>query len=172
MGFEVITGPNQLVTAVSTTGTVLQTIYNETTSLIISTLTMAGNLTSIPIKTDGVQILTATITPLSTTNKLLIRAVVPVCNSAAVNMVTGLFQDLTTSALAATVTANIANGISNASIVFNMTAATTGPTVFKLNVANLTGSVSTWTVNGNANPIATTLGGSMRATLVIEEIKV
>lgn len=154
-----------------TTGFVLQTVYNETTSLIASNTAMAGNFTSVPIKTDGIQIITATITPISTTNKLMITAVAPVGNSAAANMVMALFQDATTSALAATVFGNIANGLSNATIVYNMISATTGPTVFKLNVMNLSTIAVTWAVNGIPNPPTQYLGGAMRATLVIQETK-
>jgi len=157
--------------AVGTTGFVLQTIYNETTSLIASNLARAGNNTSVPIKTDGLQILSATITPASTSNNLLIRAVAPVCNSAAVNMITALFQDTTTSALAATVTAGSGNFVSNAVLVYEMVAATTGPTTFKINVTNFTNVASTWTVNGFSNPPTQALGGSLRATLVIQEIR-
>lgn len=157
-----------------TTGFVLQTVYNETTSLIASNAAMAGNFTSAPIKTDGIQIVTATITPVSTTNKLLIRAIIPMGNSAAVNMLAALFQDTTTSALAATITGCPANLISNASIVYNMVSGTTGPTTFKINVANLSTVGSTWAVNGIPNQGGAPLqflGGTLRATLAIQETK-
>lgn len=156
------------------TGAVLQTVYNETTALIASNAAMAGSFTSAPVKTDGVQIISATITPASTTNNLLIRALIPMANSAAVNTLAALFQDTTTTALAATFTLSVANGISNAGIVYNMVAGTAGPTTFKINVANFSTVSSTWAVNGSPNIAGAPLqflGTTLRATLVIQESK-
>jgi hypothetical protein len=155
-----------------TTGFVLQTVYNQTTTLIAQTSTMQGNFTSVPIKTDGFQILTATITPFATTNNLLVRAVAPMSSSSGNNIIMALYQDTTTSALAATITFGVAGGINSGSIVHNLTANTTGPTTFKLNVMNFSTIVATWVVNGSANPNSQFLGGALRATLVIQETKV
>lgn len=155
-----------------TTGFVLQTIYNDTTSLIASNSAMAGSGTaSVPTNTDGVQILSATITPISTTNSLLIRAIVPLSNSASVNMITALFQDSTATALVSTISGAPAQVLSNASLVFRKVAATTGPTIFALRVMNFTTIGSTWAVNGFSNPVGTALASNLRATIVIQETK-
>jgi hypothetical protein len=141
---------------------------------VSSTLAMAGNNTSVPVKTDGLQILSASITPFAATNKLLVRCVLPVCpniGAAAANTVVALFQDTTTAAVAAIITGSgAANVITDASLVVNLTANTTGPTTFKLNVANLSATSVTWVVNGNS--VGTALGGAMRASIVIQETKV
>ena len=158
-----------------TTGFVLQTVYNQTTTLIVQTSTMQGNFTSVPIKTDGFQILTATITPFAATNNLLVRAVAPMSSSTGQQVIMALYQDITTAALAATISFGTAGTINNGSIVHNLVANTTGPTTFKLNVMNFSTTVTTWAVNGSANTngaSAQFLGGALRATLVIQETKV
>lgn len=154
-----------------TTGFVLQTVYNETTSFIIGNAQMQGNQTSIPVKTDGIQIVTATITPSSTTNKLLVRALVPMTQSSANNTIVALFQDTTTAALAAAPGGNDPVKMFTASLAYNLTAGTTGPTTFKINVMNISTFAASWAVNGIVNPQIAFLGGSLRATLVIQETK-
>src|ERR1700690_3973096 len=128
MGFEFITGPNFIVppssvaAATAAVGYMLQTQYTETTSFITGTSTMAGGFDTVPIKTDGTQILSLSITPKSTGNSLLITSLVPVSNSAAVTMWMGLFQDLTTSALAAMpIGIAVGNAIVATEIIYQLT---------------------------------------------------
>jgi hypothetical protein len=156
-----------------TTGFVLQTQYTETTTFLAFTTTMAGVLDSIPVKTDGTQILSVSITPNATANTLLVQALAPVTNSAVNAMWVALFQDTTTSALVAqNFFVAVANGVVPAGLTFRLTAGTTGPTTFKINVGNFTGVTTTWALNGIANPATRRLGGASRATLTVQETKV
>lgn len=153
-----------------TTGFVLQTVYNSTSAYIASNTAMAGNFTSIPIKTDGIQIITATITPAATANKLLIQAVIPASHSATNGIIAALLQDTTTNALAANWIAMPQNTLGNLIVNYSTAAGTTGPTVFKINVMNFSAVAVTWAVNGQANG-TTLLGGTVRSSLTIQETK-
>src|ERR1700690_1073142 len=151
MGFEFITGPNFIVppssvaAATAAVGYMLQTQYTETTSFITGTSTMAGGFDTVPIKTDGTQIISLSITPKSTGNNLLITALIPVANTGVVTMWIALFQDLTTSALAAMpFSINASNSIVPTGLSYQLTAGTTGPTTFKINVGNFNTVTSTW----------------------------
>jgi len=75
MGFEYITGPNLSVgtlTAAVPSGVMLQSQYAETTAFIVATSSMAGAADTVPIKTDGTEIVTVNITPNAVSNNLLI----------------------------------------------------------------------------------------------------
>jgi hypothetical protein len=197
MGFDAVIGPNWIVptapagnssnqvadtafvqtaaasaVAAGTSGFVLQIQYAENTSLITSTTTMAGAVDTIPVKTDGTSIVSVTITPASTGNKLLVQGLACASNTGGnVNMWMALFQDTTTSALAAIGFAPASqNFLTDVPINFNFVAGTTSPTTISMRIGNFNGNVTTWTVNGIANTPARRLGGAMRATLLVQEI--
>jgi len=154
--------------AAGTTGMVLQIQYAENTSLIVSSTTMAGGVDTIPIKTDGTTIVTTSITPRAISNQLLISSVVPMANGAGANLWMGLFQDTTTSALAALPCGNGTNEVAHGMLLFQMAANTIGPTTLKILVGNFTTNNFTFTINGAVQ--SRRLGGASRATLVVQEI--
>lgn len=63
------------------TGTVLQTVYAEDATYRTATGRMPASFTSAPLVTEGTEILTKTITPSSTSNKILMRCCIPIASS-------------------------------------------------------------------------------------------
>ena len=147
-------------------GAIVQSVYAEyTTNAALTTQIPIDD--TIPQITEGTEILTASITPISATNKLRIRYQGVCTASTQSHVATALFQDSTANALAAR--AQYIAGADHthmATIEYEMTAGTTSSTTFRIRV----GANSAVTVRLNGLSTARTLGGAQRATLVIEEI--
>ncbi len=104
---------------------------------------------TIPQKTEGGEVLTLSITPKATANRLLIHATVLLSHSAVTTVTAALFQDTTADALAASnCSIFTAGGTGHATFFYEMAAGTTSSTTFKLRVGGNTGSTTTW--NGSA----------------------
>ncbi len=104
---------------------------------------------TIPQKTEGGEVLTLSITPKATANRLLIHATVLLAHSAVTTVTAALFQDTTADALAASnCSIFTAGGTGHATFFYEMAAGTTSSTTFKLRVGGNTGSTTTW--NGSA----------------------
>ena len=123
---------------------------------------------SIPQSSEGDQYLSQAITPLSTSNILVIEVVINTSVDIAATQSMGLFQDSTAGALAAVAetTAN-ASEIVNLKLTHTMTAGTTSATTFKVRAGNSLGGIQTTTLNGIA--AARRFGGVMSSTLKITE---
>jgi hypothetical protein len=62
-----------------------------------------------------------------------------------------------------------AGNVADVAMTMEVVAGSTSPVAFSVNVGNFTGSSSTWAINGTNT--AARLGGSMRWTITVAEIK-
>jgi len=123
---------------------------------------------TIPLNTQGFEVLTAAITPKATGNRLRIEARVFHSASSTGRVGLGLFQDSTAGALKFDQDYHPENGVIREFALFHeMAAGTTSETTFKIRVGPFTS--TTLYINGNAS--TRLFGGVMAATLTITEIK-
>jgi hypothetical protein len=130
-------------------GAVVQVVTAKSTAVATGTTIIPYDDT-IPQNTEGDQYMTLAITPRSTTNILVIEAVVHMANSAASQrFIAALFQDTTANALAVGNTTEVtANVIDPVTVFHSMVAGTTSSTTFKIRAgANAAG---TTTFNGDS----------------------
>lgn len=137
----------QLVTASSTSAT--------------KTSTTAPYDDTIPQNTEGGEMLTVTITPISPTSTLLIEW--NAFGFGEIQWVSALFQDTTAGALAAI--AQGQNTMQGNSFRHVMTSGTTSATTFKIRV----GTSSTFSLNSSANTPTRVYGGVSTAWLSVKE---
>jgi hypothetical protein len=152
----------------ATAGQVIQVVDARTSTYASSATTIPIDDT-IPQNTEGFEIITASITPSSASNKLIIiPSIFATSSTAGAIIVCALFQDSTASALTAKAVTAGAGGwmIMNTYIHF-MTAGTTSATTFKIRAG---GHVGTTYVNGNTT--TRMLGGVENCSLTILEVKV
>jgi len=127
----------------STSG-VTQTAYSQLITSGTSSATIPYD-TSVPQQTEGVEILTCSITPASATSNLLITVRTFVSETVNTgNRITGaLFRDSTTNAIASSMAPNNETAISAGEIVLQIRVPSnsTAPTTFKLRVGNDIGDV-------------------------------
>lgn len=150
-------------------GSVVQVIYSVVTAYTTGTTIIPWDDT-IPQNTEGTEFITASITPKSATNKLLIQFSGPCSTSAAAWIGAAMFQDATAGALSAT-SVYMATGAGAAQINLNyqMTAGTTSSTTFKIRVGPAV--AATVAING-ASTVGRVYGGVWPTTLTITEIAV
>ena len=123
--------------------------------------------TSIPQKTEGVEVMTLAITPTHASNKLVIEAVVNMDNTNGEMYCVALFQDTTADALACSCTSS---GAFNRNITLRhyMTTGTTSSTTFKIRIGGNTGA----TVIFNGDSSGAVYGGTLQSSITISEIRV
>jgi len=147
-------------------GEFIQQIYAETAT-VTTVNTEFGYDNTIPEQTEGIEILTVTITPTNASNYLLIAFDFNggLGTGASNHLAAALFQDATTNAIYATKTQSAVNTIHELSGRYRMTAATTSATTFKLRASN-----SQFYLNGDVfgNRI---YGGVSKCTITVTEIK-
>lgn len=138
-----------------------------TTSATGSTTSSIPVDDSIPQKTEGTELMTATITPTVDDSLLVITAYIPIVNASTGSAVAALFQDSTTNALRAAHENTIASTKVTGTIVLRheMTSGTTSSTTFKVRIGCSTGTLT-------AGDIGAFGGVDMPAYLSIEEIAV
>jgi hypothetical protein len=158
---------NKLKRATVTTGKVLQ-VVNTTSSAVATNTTAMPYDDTIPQNTEGAELMTATITPSNSSNKLRIDVTV-FCASSFGDMVVALFQDSTANALAAGGhdIINRANAMIEISFSHYMTAGTTSATTFKVR-GGQSNAGSTFTFNGDNG--ARLFGGVMSSSITVTEI--
>jgi hypothetical protein len=146
---------------------IVQRATANTTSSLSGTTTIPLDNT-IPQNTEGDQVLTVSITPKSTTNKLVINFSAFGTASAAITLVAALFQDSTANALYTT-TWNYRSGASGEMnglhLRYEMAAGTTSSTTFKVRVG-ATGA-ATWYINQTTS--GSLFSTAKQALLTIEE---
>lgn len=148
-------------------GAVVQVVNTQTGAAATGTTTIPIDDT-IPQNTEGDEYMTLSVTPTSATNKLRIDVTCVVSSSATGQwMTTGLFQDSSANAVAAT-TEYVATGTATTVMTFShyMTAGTTSATTFKVRAGGASGGTTTF--NGNIG--ARLLGGVMASSITIAEI--
>jgi hypothetical protein len=159
-----------LAAGTSPTGAAVGASYAEMVSYMTTTATMAGAADSIPQQTDGVEVLTVSITPKASTNKLRIQAVMPWTAFQTFGVWFALFRDSTAAAIAATmVHAPSADTMAIANIIIEISAGSTSPTTFKLRYGSLNGVTQSVYVNGNST--GRKMGGASHVTINVLEIK-
>lgn len=122
---------------------------------------------TIPQNTEGTQFYSVSITPTSSTNKLLIFANLFLYPSTSVNAVAALFQDSTASAIATSNPAYLGGGTwEMLHILHSMTAGTTSATTFKLRAGPATAA----TVYANGNNSGRLFGGTCRSGILVAEV--
>jgi hypothetical protein len=145
-------------------------VYAENTTWTTGSAAMAAAATTVPQNTDGTQLLSAAITPTLTTSKLLIRINGSVTSSGTPNLWVSLFQGAAASAIASAVIGiSAASTQEDVALTMEVTAGGTSAITFSVRIGNFNGASSTWAINGNTS--GSLLGGSMRWTMTIEEIK-
>lgn len=169
------TAGNVILTLPSTAGTldrtnragnilqVVETSYT-TSSSTVSAIPLDS---TIPQNTEGTEILSASITPASSSNKLLIEVSLPFIDADAARAIcVALFQDSTANALAGGITVIAANNYSEAvSFTHYMTAGTASSTTFKVRYGPNAGTAY---INQRAG--GETYGNICAARLIITEI--
>lgn len=126
---------------------------------------------TIPQNTEGVEVITASITPTSATNRLRIEFEASGGTSGALYGVAALFQDSTAGAISASCTSYVGLNLDGGiflSLVYEMAAGTTSATTFKIRAG---ASSNVIYINGNAGGTRV-FGGVSFARLRITEIKV
>jgi hypothetical protein len=146
-------------------GAVIDSAYAEhtTNAAIASTIQVDD---SIPQSTEGTEILTVSITPKSTTNKLRVRFVGQATPTAANNMVAAMFLNSETDARAARYSSTPANFAQLLLIEHEFVPGSTSVQTIKIRVG--TADAGNMRFNGNAS--ARIFGGVNRTTLLVEEI--
>lgn len=149
-------------------GVSVQTVYTTYSAVATGTTTMPFDDT-IPQNTEGVEFITRTITPKSTTNILVIEAVLFLSHtSASGNLQAALFQDSTANALAAAASyQTTATGPLMVPISHAMVSGTTSSTTFKIRAGS--GVAGTTTFNGQSS--ARFFGAITKSFIKITEYK-
>lgn len=122
-----------------------------------------------PQQTEGIEILTCSITPTSATNKLVIKANAWGANTNADWVTIALFQDAGANALNTSVSGYVSTvgWPTSAELMYSMTAGTTSTTTFKIRGSAVS---SSWYVNGYTGGL-NFFGGKSNTFLEIMEIK-
>lgn len=148
-------------------GSIIQVIEANTAS-VITTATQIPDDDSIPQNTEGAEVITATITPVSSTNNLIIIFEASATPSAASQVGTALFQDSTANAIASQIHYGTTGAAINCSLHHFMSAGTTSATTFKIRIGPDV--ANNLDINGNGSG-SRYYGGTMFAKIIILEIK-
>lgn len=150
------------------------TFANAVTNSSVTSSTAIPGDNTIPQNTEGVEILTCSITPKASGNKLRIRAVIPYHTA---NLGTdysatiALFKDSGADALAAVSGGHKASAGRGTTLVLEHVYTTTGTSAITFKIrAGLT-TASAMYVNGQEGSSTRIFGGVSSATITIEEIK-
>ena len=163
-----VTVPNRTGTILLTTtpGVCVQRVEATPYTTYSSHTTAIPNDNSIPQNTEGMEIITASITPKATTNRLVIRAFFPLvlANGGNINAAIALFQDSTANAIAVSSQTIGANEFISMALTHEMAAGSISATTFKIRIGP---DANTLLVNGNASNRL--YGGIAAVRLSIEE---
>jgi hypothetical protein len=156
------------INAYFSAGAIVQSVYAEYTGTTGITATTPID-DSIPQIGEGIEVMTATLTPKSASNKLRIRARGSfVIDGSGVGYAIHIHRDATGDALAADMsTSNTGNRAEVFTIEYEATTGSTAATTIHLRAGVAS---STMRPNGSAAP-ARVGGGAQRWTLVVEEVK-
>ena len=157
-----------LVKSLMPSGSVINSVYAESSTYASSTATIPVDNT-IPQDTEGVEVLTGTITPSSSGSKIRVRVVIPVTSPTGQSVTIALFRDSVANALCATGSSEgVSPGPEAVPLSYEYAAGSTSAVTLKVRVGSSAGGA--FGINGdNTGRI---YGGVSRATMIIEEIKV
>ena len=162
-------GTGNIITS-TTAGTIIQ-VVNTSSSAVATSTTVFSYAATIPTNSSGAEFMTLAITPTNSSNKLFIQIVAFLASTNTNAAMNGaLFQDSTSNALAAIVSAkNAANGApSILTLNHFMAAGTTSETTFKFRAGNA--GAGTTSFNGISGGI--TFGAITKSSITITEIAV
>lgn len=166
---EITPGASLKFSSTTLDGRIVQIVNTETGAVATGSTTIPADDT-IPQITEGTEFMTLAITPVSTTNKLLIEVKIQLaCATTGRVLTAALFQDSTANALAVGVQeSNIASGLYQISFSYYMIAGTTISTTFRVRAGVQTS--GTVTINGAAGNRL--YGGVLVSSITITEITV
>lgn len=148
------------------TNSIIQIVESGSTTQTTGTTVLPSD-TSIPQNTEGDQYLSATITPSSATNRLLIEVIAFVSSSVAdISMIGAIFQDSTASAICVGVSYIASADFTPIIIRHEMAAGTTSATTFNVRI----GGSSAGTTYFNKTSSGNLFGGVLRSSIRITEI--
>ena len=153
----------------STIGRVVQSVYSQNTAYTTLTANIPLDGT-VPQIGEGTQVLAATITPSSATNRIRMRAVVPLCSDATAqrNLIAALFVGGSADAVRADfLNTTPATAFTQIVLEHNQVAGTTAPVTVTVRAG-----ASAGTAFLNGGPTQPWLGSAQAATLTVEEIRV
>lgn len=151
-------------------GVTLQTVYAQTaTAQFIDVLIPADNTK--PQNTEGEEVITATITPSSDTNKVLVEALITGTrdNGAGGTIIVALFKDSDASAIATAHCTSDSGYAGQISLVFQHSPATTSAVTYKIRAGYTAGGTG-FIVSGHPT-IANVYDGTMISCMKLTEIK-
>ncbi len=149
-------------------GKLLQIVHGSTSS-VATTTTQLPNDNTKPQNTEGAEVVTVSITPANSSNKLFITSNIQITKDTGTQAgYIALFQDTTADALAcAWGTSDTANNGNSHSLTHVMTAGTTSSTTFKMRGGN----TNSGTVTFNGESGNDKLNGTLFSTITIMEIE-
>jgi hypothetical protein len=150
-------------------GVTLQTVYAQTTTRQFIDVAIPADNTK-PQNTEGEEVVTASITPHSSTNKVLIEALINGTqdNGGSGTVIVALFKDSDASAIATTHCSSPAGFAAQLSLVFQHAPATTSSVTYKIRVGYTVGGTG-FLINGI--PTGDVYDGTMISCLRLTEIK-
>lgn len=158
---------SSFITSVGPSGTMVQQIVSESATQS-STTGIIPQDNTIPQQTEGIELLTATITPTNASNRLVITAHLNLASSSSTLNV-ALFQDATADSIRVVAAGSAPDTKGSSAILLHiMTAGTTSSTTFKIR-AGVPAGISSIFFNQLTNPAAT-FGNTMSSYILIEEI--
>lgn len=141
-----------------------------TTAAAATGTTQVPDDDTIPQNTEGFEVVTVSITPTNSANKLVISGTIHAAAAAGERCLYALFQDTTANALAAWGTGTMsANMVGSYDFVYEMVAGTTSATTFKIRIGPVS-AATTITINGHGG--VRKLGGVLITNIKAEEIQV
>ena len=166
-GTNTLTLPAVTDTVAIQSQAVRQVVSTQTGAMTTGSTVIPADDT-IPQITEGNEYMTCTITPKSTTSRLIIEVVLTGATSATGTVIAALVQDATSSALAAGFGVSAFSNLAFSPIKFThtMTSGTVAATTFRVRAGS--NNVGTLTFNGMSG--VRSLGGVMASSIVITEI--
>jgi hypothetical protein len=147
-------------------GAVLQQLYTDTNATPSTSSFVAAGSNTIPQQTDGIEVLSITVTPKAATSKIRVDAIVPAsCNTNATWFVS-LFRDGGANALVTVPASHNASFMLPAPLTFEVAAGSIALTTFKIRIGLAQSGSSLFLNSSSGTPF---FGGSIRATMALTE---
>jgi len=160
--------PSWTALSTSTSGLVAQVVQTATGATSTAATGIPRDDT-IPQNTEGVEVITRSITPTNASSTLVIDVAVTASSNGTGDIIAALFQDSTANALAVTSQyATTAEGVHSLVLKYIMAAGTTSSTTFKLRVGPVSASGNTIRINGASG--GRYYGGVCVTSLTVTEI--
>jgi hypothetical protein len=151
-------------------GMTVQTVYSQTTSIQTIDQAIPADNTK-PQNSEGEEVFAAAITPTSSTNKILVEAMIQGTSNptAAGTIILALFKNNDASAVAASFSSHTASYANQISLTYQDSPATTSEVTYKLRAGFVSGGTGLY-MNGN-NSGQSVLDGTLTSWIKLTEIK-